>query len=90
MQGAFGLLTGAAIALGWLALAPDANAHVRYFGRYGYYDGGLSFGRSPMYAPDQPATIQVAETSRTGHAIERRGPHAPDGSGCPTFLFLCS
>jgi len=68
MKRIFALLTGAAIALGWLAIAPDANAHGRYFGRYGYYYGdpsfgyygGPSFGRSPMYtlirkapAPDQ-------------------------------------
>jgi len=55
MKKTFALLTGAAIALGSLAIAPDANAHGRYFGRYGYYYGGPSFGRSPMYAPDRPA-----------------------------------
>jgi hypothetical protein len=36
-----------------------------------------------MCASDRPATIQVAEISRTGHAVKRRGPHAPGGSGWP-------
>lgn len=52
MKRTFALLTGAAIAIGWLAIAPDANAHERYFGPYGYYYGGPSFGRRPKYAPD--------------------------------------
>ncbi len=37
MKRTFGLLTGTAIALGSLAIAPQANAHGRYFGQYGYY-----------------------------------------------------
>jgi hypothetical protein len=44
MKRTFALLTGAAVALGWLAIAPDANAHERYFGQYGYYYGDPSFG----------------------------------------------
>ena len=40
MKRTFALLTGAVIALGWLAIVPDADAHGRYFGRYGYYYGG--------------------------------------------------
>jgi hypothetical protein len=63
MKRTFALLTGATIALGWLAIVPDANARVRYFGPYGYYYGGPynyyyggpSFGGSPMFAPDRPA-----------------------------------
>jgi hypothetical protein len=71
MKRSFALLTGAAIAVGWLAIVPDASAHGRYFGQYGYYYGDPSFGQydgpplryyggpwfgqSPMYAPDQPA-----------------------------------
>src|SRR5260370_31526263 len=30
-------VAGAAIVIGSLAIVPDANAHVRYFGGYGYY-----------------------------------------------------
>jgi hypothetical protein len=36
MKRTFVLLTGAAIALGWLAIAPNASAHGRYYGQYGY------------------------------------------------------
>jgi hypothetical protein len=87
MERTFASLTGAAIALGWLAIAPDANAHALYFGRYGHYDGGPSFGRSPMYAPDRPATIQAAEISRMDHAVSK-SLLAPAGSGRPAFLLL--
>jgi hypothetical protein len=73
------LLTGAAMALGWLALVPDANAHVRYFGRYGYYYGDPSFGRSPMYAADRPAIIKAAEQSPCAAWL-----------GLRCVLFLCS
>ena len=41
MNRIFALLAGAAIVIGSLAIVPDANAHVRYFGRYGYYYGGM-------------------------------------------------
>src|SRR5262252_8705581 len=44
MKKSFALLTGAAIAVGWLAIVPDASAHGRYFGQYGYYYGDPSFG----------------------------------------------
>src|SRR5215470_8884271 len=40
MKRTFALLTGATIALGWLAIVPDANGHGRHFGPYGYYYGG--------------------------------------------------
>jgi hypothetical protein len=55
MNRVFALLTGAAIALDWLAIAPDANAQARHFGRHGYYYGGPWFRGSPMYAPGWPA-----------------------------------
>jgi hypothetical protein len=79
MKRTFALLTGAAVAIGWLAVVPDANAHAQYFGQYGYYYGGPSFGRSPIYVPDRPPTIHAAEISRTGHAVKRK-----------RFLFLYS
>jgi hypothetical protein len=63
----FILLAGTAIALGGLAIAPG-----RDFARYGYYygdtsfgyDGGPSFGRSPMYAPDQPSQRRYNNSGR--------------------------
>ena len=72
MNRIFALLTGAAIALGWLAIAPDANAHVRYFGRYGYYYGGPWFG-SPMYAPDRPAPRRYNNPGRRDFQDGSRG-----------------
>jgi hypothetical protein len=48
MKRTFALLTGAAIAIGWFAIAPDATAHARHVGRHGYYYGGPSFRGSPM------------------------------------------
>jgi hypothetical protein len=81
MKRPFALLTGAAIALGWLAIAPDANAHGRYFGQYGYYYGdpsfgyygGRSFGRSPMYAPDRPAPRRYNNPGRRDFQDGSRG-----------------
>jgi hypothetical protein len=35
MKKMFALLTGVAVALGWLAIAPDASADGRYYGQYG-------------------------------------------------------
>ena len=81
MKRTFALLTGAAVALGWLAIAPDANAHERYFGQYGYYYGdpsfgyygGPSFGRSPMYAPDRPAPRRYNNPGRRDFQDGSRG-----------------
>ena len=73
MKRTFALLTGAAIALGWLAVVPDADAHGRYFGRYGYYYGGPSFGRSPMYAPDRPAPRRYNNLGRRDFQDGSRG-----------------
>jgi hypothetical protein len=60
MKRMFALLTGAAIAIAWFAIVPDASAHARYFGGYGHYYGGAygyynggSFRGSPMYAPNR-------------------------------------
>jgi hypothetical protein len=53
MKTAFALLAGAAIAIGWFAIVPEASAHARPFGAYGFYYGGPSFGGSPMYAPNR-------------------------------------
>lgn len=47
MKRSFALLTGAAIVIGWLAIVPDANAHGRYFGRYGYLLRGLVVRQKP-------------------------------------------
>jgi hypothetical protein len=79
MKRTLALPTGAAIAIGWLAVVPDANAHAQYFGQYGCYYGGPSFGRNAIYAPDLPPTIHAAEISRTRHAVKRK-----------RFLFLYS
>jgi len=53
MNRTFVLLTSTAIALGSLAIAPEANAHGRYFGQYGYYGSTSQFRESPTYAPDR-------------------------------------
>ena len=81
MKRTFALLTGAVIALGWLAIVPDANAHGRYFGRYGYYYGGPynyyyggpSFGGSPMFAPDRPAPRRYNNPGRRDFQDGSRG-----------------
>jgi hypothetical protein len=73
MKGTFALLTGTAIAIGWLAIVPDADAHGRYFGPYGYYYGGRSFGRSPMYAPDRPAPRRYNNLGRRDFQLGSRG-----------------
>ena len=69
MKRTFALLTGAAVALGWLAIAPDANAHERYFGRYGYYYGDPSFG---YY--DGPSSLGYYD----GPSFGRSPMYAPD------------
>jgi hypothetical protein len=89
MKRSFALLTGAAIAVGWLAIVPDASAHGRYLGQYsyyygdpsfGYYDGpslgyygGPWFGRSPMYAPDGPAPRRYSNPGRRDFQDGSRG-----------------
>jgi len=81
MNRIFALLAGAAIVIGSLAIVPDANAHVRYFGRYGYYYGGPynyyygapSFGGSPMYAPDRPAPRRYNNPGRRDFQDGSRG-----------------
>jgi hypothetical protein len=71
MKRTFALLTGATIAIAWLAIAPDANAHGRYFGRYHYYYGGQS--TSPMYAPDRPAPRRYNNLGRRDFQLGSRG-----------------
>jgi hypothetical protein len=73
MKRTFALLPGMAIAIGWLAIVPDANAHGRYFGPYGHYDRGPSFGRSPMYAPDRPAPRRYNNLGRRDFQLGSRG-----------------
>jgi hypothetical protein len=81
MNRIFALLAGAAIVIGSLAIVPDANAHVRYFGGYGhyyggpynYYYGGPSFGGSPMYAPDRPAPRRYNNPGRRDFQDGSRG-----------------
>jgi hypothetical protein len=55
MNRTFVLLAGMAIALGSLAIVPEANANVRHFGQYGYYQVSPQFRESPTYAPDRRA-----------------------------------
>ena len=71
MKRTFVLLTGAVIALGWLATAPDASAHGRYYGQYGYYYGGPRSG-SPMYAPDRPAPQRYNNLGRRDFQLGSR------------------
>ena len=66
------LLTGAAIVLGLLAIAPDANARARYFGPDGYYYGGPWF-RSPVYAPNRPAPRRYNNPGRPDFQDGSRG-----------------
>jgi len=81
MNRIFALLAGAAIVIGSLAIVPDANAHVRYFGGTGYYYGGPynyyygapSFGGSPMYAPDRPAPRRYNNPGRRDFQDGSRG-----------------
>jgi hypothetical protein len=69
MNRTFALLTGAAIVLGSLAIAPDANARVRY----GYYYGGPWFRGSPVYAPDRPAPRRYGNPGRPDFQDGSRG-----------------
>ena len=58
MKGTFALLTSVAIGVGSLAMAPPANAAVRYFGQERSYDAVPTmprFRESPIYAPDRRA-----------------------------------
>jgi hypothetical protein len=73
MNRIFALLAGAAIVIGSLAMAPEANARVRYFGHYGYHYGGPSFGGSPMYAPDRPAPRRYNNSGRRDFQDGSRG-----------------
>ncbi len=68
MNRTFALLTGALIGLGSLAIAPDANARVRY----GYYHGPW-FRESPTYAPDRPAPRRYGNPGRPDFQDGSRG-----------------
>jgi hypothetical protein len=68
MNRTIALLTAAAIALGWLAIVPDANARVRY----GHYHGSW-FRESPTYAPDRPAPRRYGNLGRPDFQDGSRG-----------------
>jgi hypothetical protein len=72
MNKSFALLTGVAIALGLLAIAPDANAYGRHFRHYGYYYGPW-FGQSPTFAPDRPAPRRYNNPGRPDFHDGSRG-----------------
>lgn len=78
MNKTFGLListaiASAAIAVGSLAIAPEANAHGRYFGQYGYYEFTPRFRESPTYAPDRPAPRSYNNSGRRDFQLGSRG-----------------
>jgi hypothetical protein len=68
--------------------APDANAQVWYFRRYGYYYGGPSLVGARWMLRIDP---QQSKSPRFPRRITRLSTEVPmRGSGWPTFLFLCS
>jgi hypothetical protein len=71
MKRTFALLTGAAIAIGWFAIVPDASARARHFGPYDYYYGGQSFRRSPMYAPNRAPPTNYYNRGRRDFQLAR-------------------
>ena len=71
MKRAFALLTGATIAIGWLAIVPQASAHARHLGAYGYYYGGPSFRGSPMYAPNRAPPTNYYNHGRRDFQLAR-------------------
>ena len=73
MNRTFGLLISPAIALGALATAPEANAHGRYYGQYGYYDVTPRVRESPTYAPDRRAPRSYNNPGRRDFHLGSRG-----------------
>jgi hypothetical protein len=78
MHRTFGLLVSTAIAstaiaVGSLATAPEANAHGRYFGQYGYYDVTPRFRESPTYAPDRRPPRRYNNPGRRDSQLVSRG-----------------
>ncbi len=71
MKRTFALLTGAAIAIGWFAIAPDASAHARHLGSHRYYYGGPSFRASPMYAPNRAPPTNYYNRGRRDFQLAR-------------------
>jgi hypothetical protein len=61
-EGLMKRITGAAIAIEWFAIAPDATAHARHSGAYGYYYRGPSFRGSPMYASNRAPPIKLLQS----------------------------
>ena len=72
MNRTFALLTSTAIALGSLAIAPEANAHGRYYG-HGYYGAMPRFRESPTYAPDVRAPRRYNNPGRPDFQDGSRG-----------------
>jgi hypothetical protein len=85
MKRTFALLTGAAIAVGCLAIVPGANAHERYFGQYGYYYSDPSLGYygdpSVRYYDGPPLSYYDGPQLRYygGPSFGRSPMYAPDG-----------
>jgi hypothetical protein len=73
MKRTFALLTGAAIAVGSLAIAPTANAAARYFGQERYYNPMPRFRESPTYAPDRRAPRSYNNPGRPDFQDGSRG-----------------
>jgi len=78
MNRTFGLLVStaiasAAIAVGSLAIAPEANAQGRYFGQYGYYEFTPRFRESPTYAPDRRPPRSYNNPGRRDFQLGSRG-----------------
>jgi hypothetical protein len=73
MNRTFALLAGTAITLGSLAIVHEANANVRHFGQYGYYQVSPRFRESPTYAPDMRAPRRYNNPGRPDFQDGSRG-----------------
>ncbi len=73
MNRTFALLTSAAVTLTSLAMAPNANAAIRYRSHDGYYNAAPRFHESPTYAPDRPAPRHYDNPGRPDFQDGSRG-----------------
>jgi hypothetical protein len=75
MKRTFALLTTVAVGVGSLAVAPAANAAMRYFGQERYYAVPFvsRFRESPTYAPDRRAPRNYNNAGRPDFQDGSRG-----------------
>jgi hypothetical protein len=89
MKRTFGLLTGAKVALGWFCAHTRRQRACALFRSIGLLPSWPVVWSEPDVYSGSARNNPGRQDFEDGSRGQAQSPHAPVGSGRPTFLFLC-